>query len=599
MSKSGNTTFYNRISGILFVFLLIYFVLRAWLVEPIHDEAATFLHFIEPGHIWDDKTLLDANNHLLNSYLGRMMYNLFGLHFFLFRLPSLLAFILYFVYTRKLSREIDAGWWGFLVFLSLNTVPWITDYFSYTRGYGMALAFFMAALYFLRQFTRKQSWKNSTLICLFLLLCVASNLTYLISSLLIVGIMGIVWLTAFRKIPATIKVAQVLTIALFMSGLYIFIRFSFDLKDAGALYYGSLDGLWWVTGKTLSRYVLFYDGDWLRYAYLTGGIVVAATGFYRLRKYNWKSWFTLPFVQWGFILAMNLTAILFLAKVLKVNYPEDRAAMYMVPLSILIVGAIFAKTRYGRYALLLLLFFPLSFIWRLNLNTSVFSPDDRMSDAFHAAVRKELKANEPVAIYPIMQLTWSLQERKYGKQAHPGVPLRGFNPYYNIILTKTSILKSPKEYPGYEVFAADPAAEYIALRRKRFLSKKPLRTFRAQAYSGQNEFVDLYNDTIPEAWKNRMIRIEIEADVSIEKHVNTLNLTWTTEDANGTLQRYLYQNIRWYVGENKQHFHLQFPVAENNFGELDKKLKIYLWNQDKLPIKLKNSCVKISLLSED
>lgn len=596
MSKIGNTPFNNRISGILFVFLFIYFVLRAWIVEPIHDEAATFLHFIEPGHIWDEQTLLDANNHLLNSYLGRMMYNLFGLHFFLFRLPSLLAFILFFIYTRKLSREVDEGWWGFLIFLSLNTVPWITDYFSYTRGYGMALAFFVAALYYLRQFTREQSWKNSALICLFLLLCVASNLTYLISSLLIIGITGIIWLTTLRKIPGKIKVAQILTILLFLSGLFIFIRFSFDLKDAGALYYGSLDGLWWVTGKTLSRYVLFYDGDWLRFAYVAGGILVTATGFYQLRKYNWKSWFTLPFVQWGFILSMNLAAILFLAKVLKINYPEDRAAMYMVPLSILIVGAIFAKTRYGRYALLLLLFFPLSFIWKLNLNTSVFSPDDRMSDAFHAAVRKELKANEPIAIYPIMQLTWSLQERKFGKQPHPGVPLRGFNPYYNIILTKTSILKSPKEYPGYEVFATDPDAQYIALRRKRFLSKKPLQTFRAPAYSGQNEFVDLFNDTIPEAWKNRMIRIEIEADVEIAKHVNTLNLTWTTEDSTGTLQRYNYQNIRWYVGENKERFHIQFPIADNYLGNQDWKYKIYLWNQDKLPIQVKNSVVRVSLL---
>lgn len=596
MGTSSNTTFYNRISGILFLFLLIYFILRAWIVEPIHDEAATFLHFIEPGHIWDDQALLDANNHLLNSYIGRMFYNLFGMHFFLFRLTSLLAFIVYFIYTRKLTKAIDSGFWGFLIFLALNTIPWITDYFSYTRGYGMAIAFFIAALFYLWQFSQQHTWKNLTLVFLFLLLCVASNLTYLVSCLLITGICGMIWLIDFKKIAGRTKILQLLTTGIFLCLLYPFIRFGLDLKEAGALYYGSLDGLWWVTGKTLSAYVLFYDGDWLRYVYLMAGIAVAIIALARLRKLNWKVWFKQPFVQWGFILVMNLAAILFLAKVLKVNYPEDRAAMYMVPLSILTVGAIFAKITYGRYILLLLLFFPLTFIWRLNLNTSVFSPDDRMSDAFHAAVRKELKANEPIAVYPIMQLTWSLQERKYSEKPHPGVPLRDFNPHYNIILTKTTILKSPKDYPGYEVFAEDKAAQYIALRRKHFLKKKALLTYRAPVYRGKNEFVDLFNDTIPKNWKNRMLCVEIEADVEIAKHVNTLNLTWTTEDAAGTLQRYNYQNIRWYVGENKKRFHIQFPIAENYLGDQDWKYKIYLWNQDKLPIQVKNSRVRISLL---
>lgn len=596
MSNVGNTTLYKRLTGILFLFLLVYFILRAWIVEPIHDEAATFLHFIEPGHIWDDQTLLDANNHLLNSFLCRGMYNLFGMHFFLFRLPSLLAFTLFYFYSRKLTKEIDAGFWGFLLFLALNTVPWITDYFSYTRGYGMAISFFIVALYYLRQFSKELSWKNLALVFLFLLLCVAANLTYLVSCLLITGICGLIWLIDFKKIPVRTKIFQLLTTVLFSCLLYPFIGFSLDLKEAGALYYGSLDGLWWVTGKTLSAYVLFYDGNWLRYAYLIVGMALAVLAFVQLRKISWKVWFKQPFVQWGFIAVMNIAAFLFLAKVLKVNYPEDRAAMYLIPLSILTVGALLIQSSYGKYLLLLLLFFPLTFIWRLNLNTSVFSPDDRMSNEFHAAVRKELKANEPIAVYPIMQLTWSLHERQYEGLPHFGVPLRDFNPHYNIILTKTSILKSPKDYPGYEVFAEDKASEYIALRRKRFLKKKALLTYRAPVYTGKNEFVDLYNDTIPQSWKNRMLCVEIEADVAIAKHVNTLNLTWTTEDSTGTLQRYNYQNVRWYYGENKQRFHLQFPLADNYLGENDWKYKIYLWNQDKLPIEVKNSVVRVSLL---
>jgi hypothetical protein len=56
-------SFYTGISGTVFLGMLVYLLLRAWYVAPMHDEVATFFHFIETGHIWDDQTLADANNH--------------------------------------------------------------------------------------------------------------------------------------------------------------------------------------------------------------------------------------------------------------------------------------------------------------------------------------------------------------------------------------------------------------------------------------------------------------------------------------------------------------------------------------------------------
>src|SRR5690606_34203897 len=131
---------------ILFLGLLGYAILKAWFVAPIHDALATYFDYIETAEIRGGRSLLAAKNHLLNSWLGNLSYRWFGEYFFLFRLPSLLCFCLYYWSGRKLTRNLNLGIWGELCFVALNTIPWIFDYFSYTRGYGLAIGFFMAAL---------------------------------------------------------------------------------------------------------------------------------------------------------------------------------------------------------------------------------------------------------------------------------------------------------------------------------------------------------------------------------------------------------------------------------------------------------------------
>lgn len=595
MKKQG--IFFNGITAVIFMSMLVYLLLRAYYVEPIHDEAATFFHFIESGHIMDDQTLLDANNHLLNSYLGRGIYKICGLNFFLFRLPSVLSFCLYFWAARKLTQTFRIEHVGFLVFIALLTIPWITDYFSYTRGYGMAISFFMAALVFLDLFINKRKLLSLTLLLGLSWLSVFANFTYLVSALLMAAFAAFAVLFNWRKWSPNKLLTIAFLFVVFISALLPLISFCLKLKEAGALYYGSLDGLWWVTGKTLSLYVLFFDADWLRYVYMVFGLLAVWGSWITLRKVNFKELFWQPLVQWGFLLAGNIAAILFLAKVFQVNYPEDRAAMYLVPLSLLSAGYLISTFSFGKYVAVIFLFFPITFLFQLNLNTSVFSPDDRMSNRFYKKVKSELDSNDALALHPIMQLTWSLHERKHGANAHIGQPMKGFFPQFNIILTKNTIFKNEKEYPGYTVFAEDPASTYIALKRTKKLYKKLLFQKNISSYYGRDEYITLLQDSIHVDWKNRMLGVNVDAQVLSPKHMNTLNVVFTTEDESGQPNRFHYQNVRWYVGENAKNCEIHFPLAENNLNDRDKLLKVYLWNPDKRPIHLRNGSVKVNALN--
>ena len=117
-------------SWILFSSLFVYILLRAFFVDLLHDEAATFLHYIETGYIWNDKTMLDANNHLLNSFLGRIIFRVFGENYFLLRLPNVLSFPFYFWALYHLTSVFKKYSLRILVLVGISCIPFILEYFS-------------------------------------------------------------------------------------------------------------------------------------------------------------------------------------------------------------------------------------------------------------------------------------------------------------------------------------------------------------------------------------------------------------------------------------------------------------------------------------
>ncbi len=583
------------VTWILFSGLLIYAILRAWIVEPIHDEVATYFHYIETGEIRGGRSLMDANNHLFNSWLGNLSYRWFGESFFLFRFPAVLCFCIYFWASRKLTRNLNLGIWGEFCFVALNTIPWIFDYFSYTRGYGLAIGFFMAALLQLSLWLKAQHTGHLILLLFFLYLAVLSNLTYLITSLIIAAYIVFITLLNAKKIGIKAMVFHTFLLIIFGFALIPLINFSFELKEAGALYYGSLDGLWWVTGKTLSRYVLFYDANWLRIAYLLIGLTGVILLFLQWKKESWLQFLTSTALWLCLLIAGNIFAILFLAKVMKVNYPEDRAAMYLVPLSILALTSLFAQHKVSRYFLLVLLFFPISFIAKLNLNTSVFSPDDRMSTSFYESAIKDLKPNETVSIYPIQQLTFAYFERTNPNRPvkHVGTLQKDFFPGSDLILTKTTWLFPKDNISAYRVVARDPASDYIALKRKTPFKQNHLFDSIGKTKKTDEEFILFYDGPIRPEWRNKVIQINLKGDLKTDKELNDFNVVVATNDSSGVNLRYDYQNLRWYYGENVQQFKLNYPYTAKHFLGEESRLIIYIWNPERKHFKLTNPTIQI------
>lgn len=155
------------------------------------DEAFTYDLYIR-NPFQRILTTYDANNHVLYTLLCRLSVRALGLSELTMRLPSLAGGLLYLVFVYKLCRRLFGNLWTFFLALAALTLnPFIMDYLSAARGYGMALAFFTVALYFVIRFFDDDAGTNGarrvTPACISLGLSISANLVFVFPAMALAG----------------------------------------------------------------------------------------------------------------------------------------------------------------------------------------------------------------------------------------------------------------------------------------------------------------------------------------------------------------------------------------------------------------------------
>jgi len=134
-------------AALLLAVLFVTNVYRAATQSISHDEGTMFEWFLSGS--WGQVLNFEhGNHHVLTDLLAKLMITVFGASAFTLRIPSLLGGLLYFCAIFRLSRLLFGEAFVFLLsvaLLSLN--PFVLDYLSCSRGYGLALGLFFYALY--------------------------------------------------------------------------------------------------------------------------------------------------------------------------------------------------------------------------------------------------------------------------------------------------------------------------------------------------------------------------------------------------------------------------------------------------------------------
>lgn len=179
----ANPKLENRILYAILAMTGLYVAIRAWLLPITVDEASTALMQV-PRRVVD--TLLfetdnTPNNHILNTLLIKITTGMFGWHQFVVRIPVLLGALLYGWASLQLVRAISPSFRvRLLALLLMLGNPYLLEFFSFARGYGLAAGLMTMAIWQAWRFFSLNEWKPLRNAGLFAGLAVYANFTLLI-----------------------------------------------------------------------------------------------------------------------------------------------------------------------------------------------------------------------------------------------------------------------------------------------------------------------------------------------------------------------------------------------------------------------------------
>ena len=250
--------------------LLLYTILRALNVPMTFDEIWSFRSYSSAPI----KNILQfsyptANNHPGNSLLMKLSSALFGSSPFALRIPNLLAHGLYIFFSFRLAQRLRSPFWILSLFFLLNFNPYLLDFFALARGYGLASAFTMGALYFLMAFREKPSLKyliGNAALGGFAVFCNFSFLHFFLASGLGIALLIISHCDEWKIYGWAIllkMLVRISPIVIVSTLLFLYLRGPVAaLIEAKELYYGGQTGFWTDTVSSIAHAWIYLIDYW-------------------------------------------------------------------------------------------------------------------------------------------------------------------------------------------------------------------------------------------------------------------------------------------------------------------------------------------------
>ncbi len=593
----------------LFLTLLLYLVCRVVLLPIQHDEAATFFFYIQTGDFLPPNAHWDANNHVLNSLLSYISYRIFGNELWALRLPNILAFILFFWSSWGLSKQLKSIKVRWFFFLALTMSHYLFEFFGQTRGYGLSMGFFIFSIFISTHFISLFSIKKGLLLIFCLFLATSSNLTLLIPSFILVS-----YLFLSHLIQSTDKkktILQLIGLAVVLLILfYPLVLFSFALKHGGALYYGGLGSFWEHTGKTLSLYFFDYYSQWIAIVLsIFFGIIILLFGylFYKIGEIKKVVKFNFSFL-FGWLFIGAIASIFGLRYLLNVNFPEDRAALYLFPffigtIAFLLDDFIVQTKKNLSFLIYPLIFFPLHFLYHINVSTTIFPMEDNPPTSFFKEVSRSNAGYQTypptVGGYHMQRLCWAYLNLKHGGKMTEMLVSNHIDTLsdFQIVNTKRQL---PENFLSkYEKINKSPINDLTLYKRSKQHNYKLVAS--KDSISNWNhsddEFMNLFSFSIPDSLLDKPFFVGITSTIDTHKHPFRSSIVISQKDDAGneiTQESFHLEWMRkmWQNQPNNFNAGMMIPVRE----ETMKKIDVYLWNPKKNNFLISKGKIKLYVL---
>jgi hypothetical protein len=584
---------------LLFFTLFIFLFFKAILMGVYHDELLTFYFYTNTGVIFPPEAHLDANNHFLNSILSRWSFLLFGSSPLAIRLPNVLAFPFYFFAVIQLAARFKDQFIRWTFALSFLMCSFTFEYFAMCRGYGLSLMFLVLAIHHVIRLTETNHLKYIIFTAVFLWFGIAANMTILPYALLTFIFMLL--FVVFQDFKTNKKgfFLKIGIMALLGAAFLIHAKWSFQMKEAGILIHGDLDGFYDVTIRTVSEHLFGFSHPILGYSFI---VLFFATCLYLPLKFI-KSKSCLHLFSIGgyfvFLLVFSVLLLFLMAEFLGINYPRDRTGMHLL---LLLFGAIIAlsvelqkRHKAFRYLAAILLFFPLQFIYHYHPAESHNFDAGRHSDELYTTIKEinhDFKFPLTVSARGFQQLPWYYSN--YRSNADQGSSFYVDFP----IMEADIIIKSDEDpvsendliYTYYDSIYQDPFTHVTCFKRKQFLERKLIERF--DLSDVQKSTAEYHNFLLMDADSliGKSVYIGVELTLSALQKPFRSRLVIAVDQENEPRNLYYdFVELDWlksaYNGESNNV--VQGAIIHNVPADAE-TVAFYLWNPDMTEFSIQN-----------
>lgn len=375
MKQNHITYLFGSLSILLFM-LCIY---RAMHMSMTHDESGTYLFWHDQSvfpFLYDTSVWTSANNHLLNTFLFQISERMIGFSDFAIRLPNILAWVLYSICCLSLSRIALRTSSAQIVFLSLSLLnPYVFDFFSLCRGYGLSLAFLSASILSIAIHLQKGTSAHLMIVYGCLLI---SSLAILSTAILIPAFaITIILMSVFRNglvLSTKTMIISFLSVSLSALVLYTPIK---ALSENGEFAYGNqqLFDSWIMLindslmGKGYVGEHTFTIVSWIVILILLGHITFLLWTY--LRRKDSKHQTLMPvFLSFSFIFL--IIGLLLSHLILGSEYPMNRKSIFIIPIVAILLGSavemVSTSTKSSATGLAILFLCAVHFINTINID---------------------------------------------------------------------------------------------------------------------------------------------------------------------------------------------------------------------------------------
>jgi hypothetical protein len=198
----------------IFFFFLIAFIFFASHNDWIYDESTSYNGVLN-NNFWELLTYSKfklANSHLINSMYFRLLQHGHFTDVVYYRVLSLVGFLLFFIANSRILKLLKINNF-YIIFL---TVAPYFFYFTYGRGYALAIGCFAMSFFYLLKYSKDQQVKYEYLIVLFGTISSLSIFSFLYGFLSILIVFGIFKLKHLKSIHTVLLAFVVLVLLLYI-----------------------------------------------------------------------------------------------------------------------------------------------------------------------------------------------------------------------------------------------------------------------------------------------------------------------------------------------------------------------------------------------